>query len=100
MSTTLSSKNDVRWSLVGTDIQSPHRFSSTMYVRRGAAAVLVDYQANFGHTVDVRFSQQLIARFLIFSDRLLNILLAMYLDSNKGASNLAKITVFLHFSYN
>ena len=39
-----------------------------------------------------------IARFLIFSDRLLNILLAMYLVSNKVASNPAKITVFLHLS--
>ena len=41
-----------------------------------------------------------IARFLIFSDRLLNILLAMYLVSNKVASNPDKITVFLHLSYN
>ena len=38
--------------------------------------------------------------FFIFSDRLLNILLAMYLVSNKVASNPAKITVFLHLSYN
>ena len=43
MSTTIYSKNDVRWSWVGTGVQSPHRFSSTMYVHRGAAAALVDY---------------------------------------------------------
>ena len=55
---------------------------------------------NFGHTGGVRFSQPLNCTFLIFSGRLLNSLLAMYLVSNKVDSNLAKITVFLHLSYN
>ena len=40
------------------------------------------------------------SRFFIFSDQLLAILHAMYLVSNKVASNEAKITVFLHISYN
>ena len=40
------------------------------------------------------------ARFFIFSDFLLTILHAMYLGSNKIASNEAKITVFLHISHN
>ena len=40
------------------------------------------------------------SRFFIFSDRILTISHAMYLVSNKVASNEAKITVFLHFLYN
>ena len=54
----------------------------------------------FGHTGGVCFSWPLNCTFFIFSDQLLNILLAMYLVSNKVASNPAKITVFLHLSYN
>ena len=40
------------------------------------------------------------SRFSIFSDRLLTVSHAIYLVSNKVASNYAKITVFLHISYN
>ena len=40
------------------------------------------------------------SRFFIFSDHLLTITHAMYLLSNKVASNQAKITVFLHVLYN
>ena len=40
------------------------------------------------------------ARIFIFSDRILTIPRAMYLVSNKVASNEAKITVFLPISYN
>ena len=40
------------------------------------------------------------SRFFIFSNRLLIILHAMYLNSNKVALNQAKITVFLHTLYN
>ena len=40
------------------------------------------------------------ARFFIFSDSLLAISHAMYLVSNKVALSQAKITVFLHISYN
>ena len=40
------------------------------------------------------------SRFFIFSDHSLTILHAMYLVSNKVASNQAKIIVFLHISYN
>ena len=39
------------------------------------------------------------ARFFIFSDFLLTILHALYLVSNKVASNGAKITIFLHILY-
>ena len=40
------------------------------------------------------------SRIFIFSDRILTILQAMYLVSNKVTSNEAKNTVFLHISYN
>ena len=55
--------------------------------------------ALFGRTRGVHFSWPSICTFFTFSDRLLTILHAMHLISNRVALNRTKITNFLHISY-